>query len=425
MLPLPPFEGQPVSLQVEQCLNGRHKEAGCHRCADACPTQAITLHPQNDRSPHGPLLPRLNDEACVRCGLCLHACPTDVFSQASPPEVKFAQTISNLPEAPLALACLQHPDPAATGGPVAAVVRHQRCLAALSLSHLIDLSHNGQRELWLDDTPCAGCPIGHAQSFIVQTAAATNRLLQAFGRPPAIHTRLSQPDLLAAETSPKPLLEGNQPKLSRRGLFSALGKVTQPGEPLPDPSSPPATSGPVPVSQRLPHHLPPSRQRLRQQLAHLGEPVEQPVETAGLPFANVKIDAKACSACRLCARFCPTKALHFVADTQTFGLSFKAAICLDCGICAVACPEEAASFEVQLPATALVADKAEWLVVGHLTSCARCGEPTAIRDKKPATQPLCFSCRQGGGPMQSLKDSAGLMADLLQRLPDQNYRDNL
>jgi len=415
MLPLPPFEGQSVFLQVEQCLNARHKDAGCHRCADACPTQAITLHPQNERSPHGPLLPRLNVEACVHCGLCLHTCPTDVFSQADPPEVKLAQTISNLPDAPLALVCSQHPDPATTAAPVAVVVRHQRCLAALSLSQLIDLSHNGRRDLWLDDTPCAACPIGHVQPLIVQTAAGTNRLLQAFGHPSVIHTPLGQPDLLTAETGPKPLFEGNQPKLSRRGLFSVLGKASRLMEPSSDPSSPPTTSGPVPVSQRLPHHLPTSRQRLCQQLAHLGEPIDEPLEITELPFATVKLDANACSACRLCARFCPTEALHFVADAESFGISFKAAICLDCGICAVACPEDAISFGLQLPATTLVANKADWLVVGNLTPCAGCGEPMALGDNEAGTQPLCYSCRQSGGPMQPLKDVAGLMIDLLKK----------
>ncbi|MCK6630449.1 MAG: 4Fe-4S dicluster domain-containing protein [Anaerolineae bacterium] len=415
MLPLPPFEGQPFSLQVEQCLNARHKDAGCHRCADACPTQAITLHPQNERSPHGPLLPRLNVEVCVHCGLCLHHCPTDVFSQADPPEVKLAQTISNLPDAPLALVCSQHPDPATTAAPVAAVVRHQRCLASLSLSHLIDLSHNGQRDLWLDDTLCDECPLGHVQPLIAQTAAATNRLLQAFGHPSVIHTPLSQPDLLATETSPKPLFEGNQPKLSRRGLFSALGKASRLMEPSSDPASPPTTAGPVPVSQRLPHHLPASRQRLCQQLAHLGEPIDEPLEITELPFATVKLDANACSACRLCARFCPTEALHFVADAESFGISFKAAICLDCRICAVACPEDAISFGLQLPATTLVANKADWLVVGNLTPCAGCGELIALGDNEAGTQPLCYSCRQSGGPMQPLKDVAGLMIDLLKK----------
>lgn len=414
---LAPFEGQPVSLQPDQCLNGRHKEAGCHRCADACPTQAITLHPHNDRSPHGPLLPRLDDEVCVRCGLCLHACPADVFSQAGPPEVKLAQTIANLPDAPLALVCSQHPDPAVTAAPVAAVVRHQRCLAALSLSHLIDLSHNGQRELWLDDTPCAGCPIGPVQPFIAHTTAAANRLLQAFGRPPTIHTHLSQPDLLVAEAGPKPLLAGNQPKLSRRGLFNALRKVTQSAEPQTDSSSSPSASEPVPVSQRLPHHLPASRQWLHQQLAHLGEPAEQPVETAGLPFANIAIDANTCSACRLCARFCPTEALDFVVAADRFGISFKPGLCIDCGICAVACPEEAVSFILELSPADLIADKRRWLVAGNLTPCTSCGEPTAVPRNAANTPLLCYSCRQTGGPTTSLRDSAGLMADLLKHLP--------
>jgi formate hydrogenlyase subunit 6/NADH:ubiquinone oxidoreductase subunit I len=417
MLRSPQFAGQPISVQAEQCLNARHKEAGCRRCAEACPTQAITLQNQNDRSPHGPLLPQFNAEQCVHCGLCLHACPTDVFSQSDPPEVKLAQTISNLPDVPVALICSQHPDPATTAAPVTAIVRHQRCLAALSLSHLIDLSHNGQRDLWLDDTPCAGCPIGHVRPLIVHTATATNRLLHAFDRPSAIHTPLSQPDMLAAEAGPKPLFEGNQPKLSRRGLFNALGKIAHPTTPNTESSTQTRISSPVPVSQRLPHHLPASRQRLCQQLAYLGNPVEEPLETAELPWANVKIDANACSACRLCARFCPTEALHFVADADRFGLSFKPVICIDCGICAIVCPEDAVSFSTELAPVDLIGDKTHWLTVGNLTTCTSCGEPTAVRGNEANTQLLCYSCRQTGGPTTSLKDSAGLMADLLKHLP--------
>ena len=419
MLPSPQFGGQPISIQAERCLNTRHKGVSCRRCAEACPTQAIVLQNQNDHSFQGPLLPQLNVEQCVRCGLCLPACLTDAFSQPDPPEVKLVQTASNLPDAPLALVCAQHPDPTTTVAPAVAIVRHQRCLVALSLSHLIDLSHNGRRDLWLDDTPCAKCPIGRVQPLIDQTAVATNRLLQAFGYPSAIHTIMSQPDLLAAEAGPKPLFEGNQPKLSRRGLLSALGKITQPAKPNTPPPSQPSTSGPVPVSRRLPHYLPVSRQRLHRQLAHLGEPVEELLETAGLPFANVRIDANACSACRLCARFCPTEALHFVDDAKSFGISFKATLCLDCGICAVACPENAVSFESQIRARDLVSDERQWLVVGHSIPCAGCGELTAIRGDEADGQSFCYSCRGRGGQISPFEDNTGLMADLLQRLPDQ------
>ncbi len=418
---LPQFGGPPVAIQTEFCLNARYRQAGCRLCLEACPTQAIRLGHFDPHITAGQMLPQLEADLCVHCGLCLHVCPTDVFSQPDPPEATLAQTLANLPDAPLALVCVPHPNPATTAAPVAAIVRHQRCLAALSLSQLIDLSHNGQRALWLDDTPCAECPLGRVQPLIAQTAQTTNRLLEAFGRRPVIHTHLSQPETLAAETQKVALIEGNQPKFTRRGLFGAMGQLAQQSAAKAAAANPaPPVTGPLPVSQRLPHHLPNSRKRLIQQLAQLGQPLDEPTASVGLPFANVKIDSSICSACGLCARFCPTEALRLVTDEARFGLSFQPALCLACDICAAACPEQAISFSRHLTPTLLVAAKPGWLVVGPLTACAGCGQPTALLSLKSEPKPYCYSCRQSGGPAAPLKDTAGLMADLLKRVPPDN-----
>lgn len=406
------FGGAPVSVQAGQCLNARHKDAGCTLCVDACPTDAIEL--QQSR-------PRLALDRCVSCGLCLHLCPTDAFTQRGAPEMSLVQTLSLLSDGALSLVCPQHTEVARAYAPVAAVVRHKRCLASLSVSRLLELSDGGRRIIWLDDSPCAGCPIGRAQPAIAQTAETTNHLLQAFGRPPAIRTYLRNSDELHDEPCPRPVVDGDRPEVSRRSFFGALGQLTRRtataaiAEALPAPTP----GGTVPVDQRLPHRIPATRERLYSQLKHLGAALTVPIETAGIPFADVNVDVDACSACALCARFCPTGALSLVADADSFVLYFRSTTCIDCGICAVACPEDAVSFGPQLVATALIDNKRKPLAAGHLAPCAGCGEPTAAPDDE-AVEPRCYVCRKGTDPMAPLRDSAGLMADLVQRLPDGN-----
>lgn len=407
------FGGAPVSVQAEHCLNARHKAAGCRLCVDACPTDAIELQLG---------WPRLDSDRCVSCGLCLHRCPTDVFTQRGAPETTVTETVSLLPDDAVSLVCPQHVDPSVTPAPVTVVVRHKRCLVSLSVSQLLVLSDGGERTVWLDDSPCAECPIGRVWPAIGQTAVTANRLLQAFGRAPAIHLHASEPHKLSEEPTPLRIIEGDRPEVSRRGFFSTLGQLTRrtAAKAVAESLRTPDPNEPVPVEERLPHRIPASRARLYSQLKKLGTRSEEPIKTAGMPFADVNVDTDACSACGLCARFCPTGALSFVTDAESFVLSFRSAICIDCGICAAACPEDAVSFGSQLAAAPLIDSESHPLLASQLAPCSGCGQPTALRSSdasQPDEEPRCYVCRQGTDPMTPLRDTAGLIADLVRRLP--------
>lgn len=45
--------------------------SGCSACANKCPKQCISMHPDG----MGFLYPRVDDSACVNCGLCIKICP--------------------------------------------------------------------------------------------------------------------------------------------------------------------------------------------------------------------------------------------------------------------------------------------------------------------------------------------------------------
>lgn len=389
------FGGHIPACHSALCLNQRHRGAGCRRCVDGCPTGAIRLEGSR---------PRLDESLCVQCGACTVTCPTDAFSQTSPPEPTLAQTLAVLPsDAPLALVCPRHPTPAHTPSPVDAVVRHARCLAALSLPTLLELSRQGERSLWLDDSPCAACPFAACHALLVESVAGANALLAAVGSGQSFQLVTSRREGILAETAQRPLLDGMRPQLSRRGFFASLRQM---GEErveralLEEP--PPMLRPAVEIDKRLPQRLPDSHKRLLAWLTTLGQSSaadgQEQVGLENLPFAAVEVESDTCSACGLCARFCPTGALEFDGpgvgalrpeDPQSYALFFQPRLCIDCDICRVACPEKAISYGDTLPLTVLLEDDSVCLAAGDLTPCIACG--VAVADHiQPA---LCYVCR--------------------------------
>lgn len=50
--------------------NKKEECCGCAACWAVCPTQAISMRPDEE----GFLYPAINQEKCVRCGSCLKVC---------------------------------------------------------------------------------------------------------------------------------------------------------------------------------------------------------------------------------------------------------------------------------------------------------------------------------------------------------------
>jgi len=403
-----PFRGAAVAQQIERCLNARHRAAGCRHCVTLCPVAALTL--VDDK-------PVLAAEQCVKCGLCLHGCPTAVFTQPNAAESQLIRTVEQLPRQPIVLVCALHPTPQHTTAPVTTIVQHRRCLAALSLAQLLTLSEDGERAVWLDDTPCGACPIGQAQSHLQQTVATANTLLQAFGHSPTLFLQSSQTDQPATTPTNPRFIDGGNPPVSRRGLFAALGRAIHSHDhsTTPTPASA-ADNQPIPVPARLPQQIPAERTALRERLQQWAPEEQATIDVTGLPFGVRQVDAAACSGCGLCARFCPTGALQFRAEDDHFTLSFQSTICIDCPLCTIACPEEAVQRGDTLSIAAFVNEEGAPLVAGHLIPCVQCGVPTTGQAGESIAA-RCYACRQGAGIVQPLRDEAGLMADLLRRLP--------
>ena len=155
-----------------------------------------------------------------------------------------------------------------------------------------------------------------------------------------------------------------------------------------------------PVDQRLPLHVPAERAGLLNAIGKLGQP--QPVP---LDLPRVQVKESDCTACGLCAKFCPTGALRFQNNESRFALDFIAAACVDCGICEKACTTQAVSLTHDLPLQEFVDIKAQALVTGSLVPCTVCQTPTAFHGNGTR----CEVCR-------AVPDKQSLASDLFASL---------
>ena len=55
-------------------------EVECGNCARHCPTGAIEMVPLDENDEESPMVPAINEAACIGCGACEYVCPSRPFS---------------------------------------------------------------------------------------------------------------------------------------------------------------------------------------------------------------------------------------------------------------------------------------------------------------------------------------------------------
>ncbi|MFQ5577896.1 MAG: 4Fe-4S binding protein, partial [Anaerolineae bacterium] len=374
------------------CLNARFRGVDCSLCADACPAKGA-IGVTNGK-------PILDNGACLHCGLCLHICPTEAYTRPDGLAGRLVKLVAALPAGPVDLLCPQHPRPDAGAAPQA--VQTRRCLAALAPATLLEVAATG-REIRLDDTPCPDCPLGNIHPALQKTAAEANAWAGLLAHAPPVALR-SGPDDDTPPAAARPVYDVDQPPLSRRSWLGSLKKMGEEVSAAEEAVAMVKAGKSVPVAERLPQSLPHQRARILSILKKSSlnqSPVSQsPVSqspitndqlpTAGLPISTLNVDPARCTACGLCARFCPTGALRFLSDGEAFALTFQPLFCLGqaCDICVPACPEQAVSASAATVTADLPAKKT--LAAGNVRPCRQCGQPVAAGPELPAT---CFACR--------------------------------
>lgn len=334
-------EASAVQVNAEACVRRWNRESDCGLCADTCPVGAITLSPPADAA-----VPpvALDTESCVQCGYCLHACPTGVFSGRDEGG-RLLETVASVAGAAIDLTCRHFPAQNA-GDDVDAIVEVGGCLAALGSAAYVGMAAAGVERIGVRLDACGECPLGSLAAAIEQTAAEAAALT-------SVQVEIKTD--AAPHGERKPVYATYAPRVGRRSLWQRFGG----GESAPVAPLPPLEEPPEGV--KCP---PPQRRALLHWLAHL--PHDKRANAPAFPL--LAADAT-CTACQVCANVCPTGAILFTHEADTFALEFAPLACTDCGLCTELCAPGA------LRAAGMTAyDDAYPLVLlsGRLRQCKRC-----------------------------------------------------
>lgn len=288
-----------IGFDRSRCLRFRIDGNDCRKCADICPSGAITV---------GDSL-AINAGTCTECLLCVSACSSDGLSTGNE---NFYAAVALLRKAPSpVLGCAAKPDTEA----------HARtfCLGYLSEEHIIALLYFMHAPLQLNLTGCTQC----RNSFIVDTLEKRLELVRektSINVSEKIRLVRRKEELRFAEIT-----------LDRRGFFKALksgafsgiaGLLNNDG-------------GEVVIGDFYANKAVSSkRQLLNRAFSGLTEQ-----ERKGIP-ANYYCDLAiggSCEHCAACTAVCPTGALRAEGVESDGDLLFNSSLCNGCGICAQFC----------------------------------------------------------------------------------------
>lgn len=337
-----------VTLDQAGCLHSWDKFSDCELCYRVCPLQAI-----QEGKP-----PALDAEKCNTCLACLPVCPAGAFS-AGDALPALLNCVARADAGTIELVCELHPA-AEIGIPeFDLAIRTRGCLAGLGPGAYLALISLGCKRVVARTDACDECPFGSLKQRIEANITAARRLLEPWGWAGRLSTMLDEE--FGAE---RPLWEAENPPLSRRDLFRLASRQSQV-----------AAARVLAKDEQVAGRRPPrERRRVISALQHLPNPESSAYPTqAGMGFAMVAVSPE-CSACKACARACPTGCLKVIqSEEDRFALEFTPRACIGCEICVHVCAPQAVTIDQQPSFDQVFGNKGPVILFeAEIVRCERC-----------------------------------------------------
>lgn len=327
------LENKAVFLAPDRCVAVRNRNSSCRKCSDVCPVDAVATADN---------MLALDDGRCVACGACTTVCPTEALIPLDPLDDDLAADIADavVETGGMAVFACARIASRREGDPDRYAV--VPCLGRMEESILLGLAAQGVEDIVFVDGTCSTCRFRTCDAVIDEGVASVDTLLAAQGSPLRVRRVSAFPEqvLLADERG----LIG----AARRGFFSQARDAAKEAAKKSvkvafrtEKAATPTLRDRLSLSEggTLPQFHPERNMLVLDALDDLGQPVVSEVE--GRLFGSVSIDDTLCSACGMCAVFCPTGALtrSDVKPENGVGsyLEFSAAECVQCDLCADVC----------------------------------------------------------------------------------------
>lgn len=336
-------------MELERCLRIRSRLSSCTRCKDACPEGALSTGKEGF----------IVSERCTLCGLCMAACPTGAIAVA----VKQALGAGFLlPDGQRRMfACQERIDEAPL---MARQHMYAGCLAMLFPAWLAGLAILGETPatIWLGN--CQDCTNGQRKPWAFEGDRLQIGGLTLERGPMPENDAFEQQNQLSRRSFFS-FLAGSAQKSAARSVFSLLSKTKNS-----DPEAVLALKRALILSER---------RNLLQAWPALWDRL----------FLRPQIDTERCSACMVCSRLCPTKALDVKSLEESQAFIFDPSKCLGCGMCKDVCFEKALSLNtcgldiqeaelVRVERRRCAGCNREWLFAGERTLCPVCVKKSKV-----------------------------------------------
>jgi ferredoxin len=349
-------QGSGISSSPGLCQRVRFRKSTCRSCVEICPEKAISLDPG----------PRISD-LCSGCGLCVRACPTEVFESELYPDGYFLNRVTSLldsdevtgDERKLSIYCRRAESPStdAVGVP---------CLGAVGENVLFGAALTGFKEVILIRGSCERCHLKPAEHLMQSSIRRARALALGTGLDEVSFTTMEREKERRTPFGRRKMLTGiaNHVRTSARTIASEDG--TNEGERLP---MGPGLNGDKGAGGS------PGRMLLRRLLRDGRWEGTRPVAyDRELPWARMHVDEDRCTACGTCAAVCPRDAIRVESKGESTILSFKPSACTNCSLCRDACAEDAIGFEAEVWIADILQEEAEVIATIASRWCTICGD---------------------------------------------------
>ena len=345
-----------LKFDPARCVRSVTTFSTCEACVTICPVETMKIADNG--------LPAFTPSACVDCGGCLGACPSEALTLENFDATAFFFDFAEGEET------------------LVSCRKNVPCIMALSVEHLLSMAFVKEEPVVLDVGHCRDCPWNEPlYTAILKHVVEANYILDACESGKEIQIR----DIAYEEEGREEETEDRRAFLERLSLKGALQTKRSFDEALEAVSDEVRehTVDLAAVAKIRQKEIPDKRKIFFTALKRLPKPAAyHTIAEEDISFVSQKyIDMGSCTACQMCYRICPTGALS--SDSRNSKILFDTMLCIKCRACHDTCEPDAIRLQPVFELKEFFEPTQRLLAQFKVLKCSECGVTfSSVRGEK-------------------------------------------